>query len=218
VPSTQRGPSRHRLAQVTVPVRGRRRTYAAERSPAPTIGTHGLRRTRLLRQSSVNSTLNEAGFGNDNTGPRSTVQRFAVPLTTDWTLVVIPIPDRRASSSSEACSSSPRATRTTRLHPLVPTRSASPGWGPSSARARSWHAQLRHLRRRLGDRRGHPRHLRGKRRDVEVTHSPRYFDYFLGRDGRHDRGRRDHGGRRRLGHGDRETRHRPRRGPIALHC
>jgi len=45
-------------------------------------------------KSSVNSTLDVAGLGNDNTGTSLyTAQRSAVPVTTDWTLVVIPIPD-----------------------------------------------------------------------------------------------------------------------------
>jgi hypothetical protein len=45
-------------------------------------------------KSSVNSTLNEVGIGIDNTGTsRYTAQRFAVPLTTSWSRVVIPIPD-----------------------------------------------------------------------------------------------------------------------------
>jgi hypothetical protein len=38
-------------------------------------------------------TLNEVGFGNDNTGNSLyTVTRWAVPVTTEWTAVVIPIP------------------------------------------------------------------------------------------------------------------------------
>lgn len=45
-------------------------------------------------KSSVNSTLDVAGLGNDNTGTSLyEAQRSAIPLTTDWSLVVIPIPD-----------------------------------------------------------------------------------------------------------------------------
>lgn len=45
-------------------------------------------------RSSINSTLNEAGFGNDNTGTSLfSVSRLGIPLTTDWTFVVIPIPN-----------------------------------------------------------------------------------------------------------------------------
>ena len=45
-------------------------------------------------KSSVNSTLDVAGLGNDNTGTSLfTAERSAIPVTTDWTLVVIPIPD-----------------------------------------------------------------------------------------------------------------------------
>lgn len=45
-------------------------------------------------RSSVPTTLNEAGFGNDNTGTsRYTAGRSNIALTTDWTFVVIPIPN-----------------------------------------------------------------------------------------------------------------------------
>jgi hypothetical protein len=45
-------------------------------------------------KSSVNSTLDVAGFGNDNTGSSLYVTlRSAIALTTEWSLVVIPIPD-----------------------------------------------------------------------------------------------------------------------------
>jgi len=45
-------------------------------------------------KSSVASTLDVAGLGNDNTGTsRYDAQRTAIGLTTDWSLVVIPIPD-----------------------------------------------------------------------------------------------------------------------------
>lgn len=45
-------------------------------------------------KSSVPSTLNAAGLGNDNTGTSLyTVERSAIALTTDWQQVVIPIPD-----------------------------------------------------------------------------------------------------------------------------
>ena len=45
-------------------------------------------------KSSVNSTLDVAGLGNDNTGNSLyEAQRTGIPLTTDWSLVVIPIPD-----------------------------------------------------------------------------------------------------------------------------
>jgi hypothetical protein len=41
------------------------------------------------------STLDVAGLGNDNTGTSLyTAQRGAIPITTDWSLVVIPIPNR----------------------------------------------------------------------------------------------------------------------------
>ncbi len=44
-------------------------------------------------RSSVNSTLNTVGFGNDNTGlSLYEAGRSNVPLTTDWTFVVVPIP------------------------------------------------------------------------------------------------------------------------------
>lgn len=44
-------------------------------------------------RSSVPSTLNLAGFGNDNTGTsRYEASRTDIPLTTDWTFVVVPIP------------------------------------------------------------------------------------------------------------------------------
>jgi len=44
-------------------------------------------------RSSVNSTLNEAGFGNDNTGTSLyEASRANIPLTPDWTFVVVPIP------------------------------------------------------------------------------------------------------------------------------
>ncbi len=44
-------------------------------------------------RSSANSTLNETGFGNDNTGTSSySVSRSGIPLTTGWTFVVVPIP------------------------------------------------------------------------------------------------------------------------------
>lgn len=47
-------------------------------------------------RSSVVSTLNEAGFGNDNTGTSVyTAGRANIPLSTDWTFVVIPIPSPR---------------------------------------------------------------------------------------------------------------------------
>jgi len=45
-------------------------------------------------RSSVNSILDVAGFGNDNTGASlHDAQRSAIPLTTAWTLVVVPVPD-----------------------------------------------------------------------------------------------------------------------------
>ncbi|MBP6876308.1 MAG: hypothetical protein KBD56_09570 [Candidatus Eisenbacteria bacterium] len=45
-------------------------------------------------KSSVNSTLDVAGFGNDNTGlSLYDAQRAHIPLTTDWALIAIPIPD-----------------------------------------------------------------------------------------------------------------------------
>jgi hypothetical protein len=45
-------------------------------------------------KSSVPSTLNVAGLGNDNTGNSLyTVERSAIALTSDWQQVVIPIPD-----------------------------------------------------------------------------------------------------------------------------
>ncbi len=45
-------------------------------------------------KSSVNSTLDVAGLGNDNTGTSLyEAQRVAIPLTTDWSLVTIPIPN-----------------------------------------------------------------------------------------------------------------------------
>jgi len=45
-------------------------------------------------RSSINSTLNEVGFGNDNTGTsRFSAGRFNIPLTPNWTFVVIPIPN-----------------------------------------------------------------------------------------------------------------------------
>jgi hypothetical protein len=45
-------------------------------------------------KSSIPSTLNEVGFGIDNTGTsRYDVHRFAIDLTTDWLLVVVPIPN-----------------------------------------------------------------------------------------------------------------------------
>jgi hypothetical protein len=44
-------------------------------------------------RSSVRSTLNVAGFGNDNTGTSLyEASRSGIPLTTDWTFVVVPIP------------------------------------------------------------------------------------------------------------------------------
>jgi hypothetical protein len=44
-------------------------------------------------RSSVSSTLNLAGFGNDNTGTSSyEASRSNIRLTTDWTFVVVPIP------------------------------------------------------------------------------------------------------------------------------
>lgn len=44
-------------------------------------------------RSSVNSILNETGFGNDNTGNSSySASRLNIPLTTGWTFVVVPIP------------------------------------------------------------------------------------------------------------------------------
>lgn len=45
-------------------------------------------------RSSVPSTLNEVGFGNDNTGTSLySAGRAGVPLTPEWTFVVVPIPD-----------------------------------------------------------------------------------------------------------------------------
>lgn len=45
-------------------------------------------------RSSAASTLNEVGFGNDNTGTsKYTAGRANVPLSTEWTFVVVPIPD-----------------------------------------------------------------------------------------------------------------------------
>ena len=44
-------------------------------------------------RSSVNSSLYETGFGNDNTGTSSySASRLNIPLTTGWTFVVVPIP------------------------------------------------------------------------------------------------------------------------------
>ena len=44
-------------------------------------------------KASVSCTLNVAGFGNDNTGTSlHEASRAGVPLTTDWTLVVVPVP------------------------------------------------------------------------------------------------------------------------------
>jgi hypothetical protein len=44
-------------------------------------------------RSSVNSLLNEAGYGNDNTGTsRYSAGRSNIPLTGNWTFVVVPIP------------------------------------------------------------------------------------------------------------------------------
>ncbi len=48
----------------------------------------------LYARSSVTSVLNEVGFGNDNTGTsRYSAGRANVPLDTNWSFVVIPIPD-----------------------------------------------------------------------------------------------------------------------------
>lgn len=48
----------------------------------------------LYAKSSVNSTMDVVGLGNDNTGTSLyDASRTAVPLTTDWSRVVIPIPD-----------------------------------------------------------------------------------------------------------------------------
>jgi hypothetical protein len=48
----------------------------------------------LYARSSVNSVLNEAGFGNDNTGfSRFSAGRANIPLDTEWSFIVIPIPD-----------------------------------------------------------------------------------------------------------------------------
>jgi len=47
----------------------------------------------LYARSSINSTLNVIGFGNDNTGnSKYDAARFNVPLTPEWTFIVIPIP------------------------------------------------------------------------------------------------------------------------------
>jgi len=44
-------------------------------------------------KASKNATLNVAGLGNDNTGTsRFTAERSAIPLTTSWTKIIIPIP------------------------------------------------------------------------------------------------------------------------------
>lgn len=44
-------------------------------------------------RSSVNSTLNEIGFGDDNTGTSVySVSRSNIPLNTGWTFVVVPVP------------------------------------------------------------------------------------------------------------------------------
>lgn len=45
-------------------------------------------------KSSVNSTLDVVGLGNDNTGTSLyEAQRVAIPLTTEWSLVTIPVPN-----------------------------------------------------------------------------------------------------------------------------
>ncbi|MBC8365819.1 hypothetical protein H8E52_00265 [bacterium] len=47
----------------------------------------------LYARSSINSTLNVLGFGNDNTGTsKYDASRANIPLTPEWTFIVIPIP------------------------------------------------------------------------------------------------------------------------------
>jgi len=131
-------------------------------------------------KSSVNSTLNEAGFGNDNTGTSLYgVQRFAIPLATEWSLVVIPIPDpsrlvleRGMFFFAEGHENNTGFTiwfdevRFARVGTIVSPRPAMAVRSVDTFVGATVTAEETRVTFAVNG------------EDVEVEHSPRYFDYF----------------------------------------
>lgn len=131
-------------------------------------------------KSSINSTLNVAGLGNDNTGTSLyEAQRQAIPLTTDWSLVVVPIPDparlgleRGLFFFAEGHENNLGFTlwfdevRFTRLGTITSPRPAMGSRSVGTFVGASLTAEGTGVTFAVNG------------QDVEVVHSPRYFDYF----------------------------------------
>lgn len=130
-------------------------------------------------KSSVNSTLNVAGLGNDNTGTSLyEAQRQDIPLTTDWSLVVVPIPDparlgleRGLFFFAEGHENNAGFTlwfdevRFTRLGTITSPRPAMATQSVETFIGASLTAEDTRVVFAVNG------------QDVEVAHSPRYFDY-----------------------------------------
>ncbi len=165
-------------------------------------------------RSSVTSTLNVAGLGNDNTGNSLyAAQRQAIPLTTDWSLIVIPIPDpsrldleRGLFFFAEGHENNLGFTlwfdeiRFARLGTITDPRPAMASRAIETFVGAVVTAEETE------------RHLRGQRRGHRRSRTRlRYFDYFSSDETRRrDRRRRDQRRRRRQRHGHGEARHRCR--------
>ncbi len=131
-------------------------------------------------RSSIPATLNVAGLGNDNTGTSLyEAQRSAIPLTTSWSAVIIPIPDpsrltleRGLFFFAEGHENNQgytlwfdeihfaRIGTITDPRPAMATRAINRFVGMSVAAE-----QTRVTFNVNGE-------------DIEIQHSPRYFDYF----------------------------------------
>lgn len=131
-------------------------------------------------KSSVNSTLNVAGLGNDNTGTSLyEAERQDIPLTTDWSLVVIPIPaparlglERGLFFFAEGHENNAGFTlwfdevRFTRLGTITSPRPAMATQTVETFVGASLTAEDTRVVFAVNG------------LDVEVAHSPHYFDYF----------------------------------------
>ena len=196
-----------RSRKVTVPGPGSRpaATPAARSPPSGRATSRGYDALTFWARASRAATLDVAGLGNDNTGTSLyEAERSAIPLTTDWTQYVIPIPDpARPAARARALllRRGPRERR--RATRSGSTRSASPTSTPSRTPARPWpRARSTPSPARPSSRQGTRTTFAVNGVDATVVeHSPGYFDFFASSNDtvataterRHHRRRRRHG-------------------------